>query len=374
MIMCANIIMATVNERSGYGFSGNRGNFWGLVEQRGPWAQTPRDKANVRGRVGPVRGGGLGYGGTRSAGHGYYGAMINPYQQDGSKPPPAPSKYAQRRVTVAPLDIFQKKGVVGKKRQPIIQVNIGRDFQRGGRSDQGTQIPPTPGQPGGVPRSEAAMEQEGGSALPSENGGTGSTDSSMPGMSSATTESATSTGVQTTPGIFHPYNTGGVVNHQIPADVFSAPGDVPVEAGQYAASAGFVTEHRIVEQTEANQAPQTVPGGFVEGEVTSERSGRSEHFAPSQGSHILSESAEASPISSNHNNIVQLTTEVAVEKRHSGTFRPPRSDISISPSDSKQDFIRYAHGKGTSLTHSELEYMFGTSSKASSVHSNYSGK
>lgn len=94
---------------------GKGGGYWGLVEQRGPWKETPKDDANLA-KAGPVVGGGLGAGGTKHAGDGHWAALINPYQQNGRRPSPYPSKYVQRRVvSKKPLGIRANKGVLGKR-------------------------------------------------------------------------------------------------------------------------------------------------------------------------------------------------------------------------------------------------------------------
>lgn len=66
-------------------------NFWGLVEQKGPWQSTRNDNRRSRN------------GGIRHPGHGDWKVLVNPYQQDGSKPPPEISKILQRTVVTTPL-------------------------------------------------------------------------------------------------------------------------------------------------------------------------------------------------------------------------------------------------------------------------------
>jgi len=108
--------MALVNERSTTGFGGGPGrSFWGLVQQNGPWATTAQDRRHATGRARPTLGGGIGFGGTRNAGNGNFRSLTNPYQQNGSLPPPVPSKYAQRNIVSSPLDQFFKNNSAGRR-------------------------------------------------------------------------------------------------------------------------------------------------------------------------------------------------------------------------------------------------------------------
>jgi hypothetical protein len=65
------------------GHSASKAGFWGLVEQKGPWKQTSSDIARSKG-----------------AGRKNSREFITPYQINGSKPPPKPSRLAQKKVTV----------------------------------------------------------------------------------------------------------------------------------------------------------------------------------------------------------------------------------------------------------------------------------
>lgn len=69
----------------------SKNNFWGLVEQKGPWKETRTDVERSR------------TGGIRHPGHGDWKIMVNPYQQDGSKPKQTLSKTLQRKVNTSPL-------------------------------------------------------------------------------------------------------------------------------------------------------------------------------------------------------------------------------------------------------------------------------
>jgi hypothetical protein len=64
------------------GHSASKAGFWGLVEQKGPWKQTTSDIARSKG-----------------AGRKNSREFITPYQINGSKPPPKPSRLAQKKVT-----------------------------------------------------------------------------------------------------------------------------------------------------------------------------------------------------------------------------------------------------------------------------------
>ena len=135
-----------LNERSSTTFSGGAGgSFWGLVQQKGPWKTTYQDRLNARGRSGPVLGGGIGAGGTRNAGHGNYEQLMNPYQQNGSKPPPMPSKYAQRQVVASGPDMYQPKATAGIRSQFKPSVGNRASYQTNqkmgsmGKSDEGFQ-------------------------------------------------------------------------------------------------------------------------------------------------------------------------------------------------------------------------------------------
>lgn len=69
----------------------SKNNFWGLVEQKGPWKETRTDIERSR------------TGGIRHPGHGNWKVMVNPYQQDASRPSQPLSITLQRRVNTKPL-------------------------------------------------------------------------------------------------------------------------------------------------------------------------------------------------------------------------------------------------------------------------------
>jgi hypothetical protein len=71
-------------------------NYWGLVQQRGPWDETPIDRARLRESKIYKLGGGVPDGGTEHAGHSIWSTTINPYPQYKNLPPmPNPNTYAQ---------------------------------------------------------------------------------------------------------------------------------------------------------------------------------------------------------------------------------------------------------------------------------------
>lgn len=71
-------------------------NYWGLVQQRGPWDETPIDKERLKQSKIYKIGGGVPDGGTEHAGHGIWSTTINPNPQFSNLPPmPPPSTYAQ---------------------------------------------------------------------------------------------------------------------------------------------------------------------------------------------------------------------------------------------------------------------------------------
>lgn len=98
-------------ERSSVG----SGNFWGLVQQKGPWATTKNDVQNAKSSMkqDKVLGGGIGEGGTIHAGHGNYKQVINPQTVSGRAPPPSPSKLAMRSVVLKESNHYRKKTVAG---------------------------------------------------------------------------------------------------------------------------------------------------------------------------------------------------------------------------------------------------------------------
>jgi hypothetical protein len=91
------------------------GNFWGLVQQKGPWKTTKMDLQNSRSSMkqDKVSGGGIGEGGTSHAGHGNYKQFINPGVISGRDAPPPPSKLAMRSVVTIEVNHYRKKAVAG---------------------------------------------------------------------------------------------------------------------------------------------------------------------------------------------------------------------------------------------------------------------
>lgn len=114
--------MATV-ERSSVG----SGNFWGLVQQKGPWKSTPADKRNaslsLKNRS-IMSGGGIGAGGTRHAGNGNWASTTTPADRDAWKAPPPPSKYATRSI-MTPAG-YSRKPVAGGIRGAPTPMSLGR--------------------------------------------------------------------------------------------------------------------------------------------------------------------------------------------------------------------------------------------------------
>jgi len=71
-------------------------NYWGLVQQRGPWAETAIDLDRLKESRTYKLGGGVPDGGTEHAGHAYWSSTMNPNPQFQNLPPmPNPSTYAQ---------------------------------------------------------------------------------------------------------------------------------------------------------------------------------------------------------------------------------------------------------------------------------------
>ena len=70
--------------------------FWGLVQQNGPWSQTPKDIRQARERQPLWNGGGVETGGTAHAGNGGWRSVTNFDRQRSSfmPAPPPPTKYA----------------------------------------------------------------------------------------------------------------------------------------------------------------------------------------------------------------------------------------------------------------------------------------
>lgn len=103
--MCVNSIMVA------NGHSASKAGFWGLVEQKGPWKQTASDIARSKEKVSFPKGGGIGYGGTKNASHGNWKSRMNPYTVQGGKPPPKPSRLAQKKVTARDLGSGEMGGM-----------------------------------------------------------------------------------------------------------------------------------------------------------------------------------------------------------------------------------------------------------------------
>lgn len=93
--------------------STTRGNFWGLVEQKGPWKSTATDiMRSQRNQPSKQSGGGIQIGGTKNAGHAGWYASMNPNVDATIAPPlPKPSQYVQKSIIVTPRTM--KKGVKG---------------------------------------------------------------------------------------------------------------------------------------------------------------------------------------------------------------------------------------------------------------------
>jgi len=91
------------------------GNFWGLVQQRGPWKTTRVDIQNSKESMkqDKVAGGGVGEGGTLHGGHGNYKEVVNPYAVNGKQSTPAPSKIALRSVVFVESNHYRKKSIAG---------------------------------------------------------------------------------------------------------------------------------------------------------------------------------------------------------------------------------------------------------------------
>ena len=92
--------------------SSTRGNFWGLVEQKGPWKTTLTDLERSHQNVsGSQTGGGIQLGGTKNAGHAGWYASINPSLDPSAMPLPKPSRYVQQSIITPPQSI--KRGAKG---------------------------------------------------------------------------------------------------------------------------------------------------------------------------------------------------------------------------------------------------------------------
>lgn len=92
------------------------GNFWGLVQQKGPWKTVKNDVQNAKASMiqQKVSGGGVGEGGTIHAGHGNYKQVLNPNTVSGRNAPPAkPSSLGARSVVLKESNHYRKKAVAG---------------------------------------------------------------------------------------------------------------------------------------------------------------------------------------------------------------------------------------------------------------------
>lgn len=91
------------------------GNFWGLVQQKGPWKTTRHDVANAKASMkqDKVSGGGVGEGGTSHAGHGNYKQVMTPVGITGREAPPQPSSLAMRSVVLKESNHYRKKAIAG---------------------------------------------------------------------------------------------------------------------------------------------------------------------------------------------------------------------------------------------------------------------
>lgn len=93
--------------------SNGRGNFWGLVEQKGPWKTTMNDVTRSQQHLPSKQsGGGIQIGGTKNAGHAGWYAQMNPNVDPNVAPPlPKPSQYVQKSVITKSIPM--KKGARG---------------------------------------------------------------------------------------------------------------------------------------------------------------------------------------------------------------------------------------------------------------------
>lgn len=90
--------------------------YWGLVQQKGPWRSTAADvrAARMRGKLNI--GGGVGAGGTRHAGNASHLTVMTPYQLSARGNAPMPSQYVQQRVVaLRPADVNAKQSRPGRR-------------------------------------------------------------------------------------------------------------------------------------------------------------------------------------------------------------------------------------------------------------------
>lgn len=100
---------------------------WGLVQQRGSWKTTRNDLRNTKEGT-AVAGGGIGFGGTKNAGAGNWASSTSIYQQNGSRPPPKMSVWAQRSVMIQDVGFYPK---------PVPRSSQHHYILSGGRSTSG---------------------------------------------------------------------------------------------------------------------------------------------------------------------------------------------------------------------------------------------
>ena len=139
--VCVLRVFASMSVRERSDRRGKGGGYWGLVQQEGPWHETKQDVRNMA-QGGPVVGGGLGAGGNAHAGNGGFEKLINPYQQNGRRAAPYPSKYVQRKVvSKKPIGIKANKGVVGAKGNRDFQREVWTTSVRGGIANEVSYMP-----------------------------------------------------------------------------------------------------------------------------------------------------------------------------------------------------------------------------------------
>ena len=85
----------------------SKNNFWGLVEQKGPWRQTRTDVGRSRS------------GGVRHPGHNQWKVMINPYHVESQKEAPGMSRIVQRTINTRPLKFSVRPSQKSKGVGPI---------------------------------------------------------------------------------------------------------------------------------------------------------------------------------------------------------------------------------------------------------------
>lgn len=99
-------------------------NFWGLVEQKGPWKTTKLDVMRSKRTGGITIGGGIPGGGTDHAGHGGWFQSTDPKNNYSViPPPPKPSRYAQPSIRT-------RQGYAGKPVAGRIHSNTPYNVER----------------------------------------------------------------------------------------------------------------------------------------------------------------------------------------------------------------------------------------------------